>query len=273
MQLSVVLGSSTPEESFTIALYNNQFVQKWITEFRWCNEHCTINQQDAFATLMTREEAAGVLLNSCETINRYLRNFIDIRADIADQPQEYYNYLHQQFEQLTGTFDRPTRLFTIANAELKQAIRNLNFYVHRVEQQTAPLTNMYLNFDKDQYRRIPFEKSDYDFFEFSFPAGTLFLHYAELGKEYFDLYEDGLELEYGASLNSHYYSAEASLASGDFDAFEDPNFKQWLVDRGIDPVNKHLAHGKIPLGWVDDIAQVTAMLQRHRHINRIQIHE
>jgi hypothetical protein len=273
MQLSVVLGSSTPEESFSIALYDNCFVNKWIDEFRWCNSNSVINQQDAFSTLMSVEEAATVLLDSCTTINRYLKDFVEIRSDIANQSQEYYNYLHGVFERLTGTFDRPTRLFTIANAELRTAIRNLNFYVHRVEQQTVPLVNMYLNFDKDQYRRIPFEPEDYDFFEFSFPAGTLFLHYAELGKEYFDLYEDGLELDYTASANSHYYSGEASLAARDFDAFEDAKFKQWLIDRNIDPYNKSLAHGKIPLGRVDNIDQVTAMLQRHRYINRIEIHE
>jgi len=273
MQLTVVLGSSTPEESFSIALRNNRFVSKWIEELRWCVDHCAINQQDAFATLMSVEEASAVLLESCLTINRYLKNFIDIKTDMANQPQEYYNYLHGIFERLTGTFEQPTRLFVIANAELRTAIRNLNFYVHRVEQQTVPLTNMYLNFDKDQYRRIPFEPKDYEFFEFEFPAGTLFLHYAELGKEYFDLYEDGLELDYTASLNSHYYSAEASLASRDFDAFEDANFRQWLVDRNIDPYNKQLAHGKIPLGHVSNIQQVTNMLQQHRHIQRIEIHE
>jgi hypothetical protein len=273
MQLSVVLGSSTPEESFSIALYDNLFVNKWINELCWCKDHCTINQQDAFATLMSVEQASAVLRDSCATINKYLKGFVEIRTDIADQPQEYYNYLHGVFERLTGTFDQPTRLFAIANAELRTAIRNLNFYVHRIEQQADPLVNMYLNFDKDQYRRIPFAPEDYDFFEFAFPAGTLFLHYAELGKEYFDLYEDGLELDYTASANSHYYSGEASLASRDFNAFEDANFKQWLVDRNIDPYNKQLAHGKIPLGFVDDIDRVTAMLQKHKYINRIAIHE
>jgi len=273
MQLSVVLGSSAPGESFSIALHDNPFVRKWIEELRWCNSNSVINQQDAFSSLMSATEASAVLLDSCATINRYLKDFIEIRTDIANQPQEYFNYLHGIFERLTGTFNRPTKLFTIANTELKTAIRNLNFYVHRVEQQTDPLVNMYLNFDKDQYRRIPFALEDYNFFEFAFPAGTLFLHYAELGKEYFDLYEDGLELDYAASANSHYYSGEASLAARDFDAFEDANFKQWLVDRNIDPYNKQLAHGKIPLGFVGNINQVTAMLQKYRHIDRIEIHE
>jgi hypothetical protein len=273
MQLSVVLGSSAPGESFSIALRDNLFVNKWINELRWSIDNCTINQQDAFSTLMSVEEASAVLVDSCATINRYLKDFVEIRTDIANQPQEYYNYLHGVFERLTGTFDQPTKLFTIANLELKTAIRNLNFYVHRVEQQTTPLVNMYLNFDKDQYRRIPFAPEDYNFFEFAFPAGTLFLHYAELGKEYYDLYEDGLELDYTASANSHYYSGEASLAARDFDAFEDAEFKEWLVDRNIDPYNKHLAHGKIPLGFVDNIDQVTDMLRKHRHINRIEIHE
>ena len=78
---------------------------------------------------------------------------------------------------------------------------------------------------------------------------------------------------YNSFANSHYYSGEASLAARDFDAFEDANFRQWLVDRNIDPYNKQLAHGKIPLGHVSNIQQVTDMLQQHRHIHRIEIHE
>lgn len=273
MQLSVVLDPSTPEGSFTISLHNNSFVTKWLAEFRWCVENCKINQQDAFFDSMSVEQASAILLDSCTIINRYLKDFIKIESDLAKQTQEYYNYLHGVFERLTGTFDQPTRLFTIANQELRTAIRNLNFYVHRVERKTQPLSMMYINFDKDQYRRIPFEPEDYDYFEFTFPRGTLFLHYAELGKEYFDLYEDGLELDYAASANSHYYSGEASLAARDFDAFEDLQFKQWLIDRNIDPYNKQLAHGKIPLGQVDDFDHTIKLLQCHKRIDRIIINE
>ena len=273
MQLSVVLDPSNPEGSFTISLYHNTFVHKWLAELRWCLEHCTINQQDAFADLMSIEQASAVLLDSCIVINRYIKDFVKIEPDLANQTQDYYNYLHRVFERLTGTFDQPTRLFTIANQELRTAIRNLNFYVHRVEQKTQPLSNMYINFDKDQYRRVPFAPEDYEFFEFAFPQGTLFLHYAELGKEYFDLYQDGLELDYTASANSHYYSGEASVAARDFDAFEDPQFRQWLIDRNIDPYNKRLAHGKIPLGRIDNFDHAVNLMQQHQHIHEITINE
>jgi hypothetical protein len=63
------------------------------------------------------------------------------------------------------------------------------------------------------------------------------------------------------------------LDARDFDEFEDTKFKQWIIDRNIDPYNKHLAHGKIPLGFVENIDQITAMLKQHQHIIGVEIRE
>jgi hypothetical protein len=272
MKLTVLLGASG-EASFDITLNDNSFVQKWTEELRWCLDNCEFNQQEAFASVNTIEESEKILLQSCETINRYLKNFIEIRTNIKDQQQEYFNYLHSKFEKLSGNYGLPTRLFSLANIELRTAIRNLNNFVHLVEDKTDQSPNFYISFNKDQYRRQTLIDSDYDFFEFNSPAGTLFLHYVELGKEYIDLYEDNLPIDYVGAKNLHYYSGEAFLMFNKFDAFADKNYSNWLQSNGIDQYNKKLGHGKIPLGIVDNTQDAISKIKQHRHIASILIKE
>ena len=270
MKLTVVLGTSG-ESSFDILLNDNDFVRKWIEELRWCLDNCEFNQQEAFSGLLTLAEARQILTNACVTINKYLKNFIDIKPD--ENSQEYFNYLHSKFEQLSGKFGKPTRLFAVANSELRSAIRNLNFFVHRTETKKSVNQNLYISFNKDQYRRQPLADSDYEYFEFKFPPGTLFLHYVELGKEFIDLYEDKLPLDYLGFSNLHYYSGEASIIFKEWDCFKDKNYLTWLTSNGIDPYNKTLGHGKIPLGTVTDIAIAMDNISKYKYINTILIKE
>jgi hypothetical protein len=272
MKLTVIVGADQ-EASFDISLYDNSFTRKWVDELSWCLDNCDFNQLEAFASNISLIDAGQILTQSCITINKYLKNFIEVRNNIVNQPQDYFNYLHSKFELLSGNFGKPTRLFTVANQELKDAIRNLNFFVHRVETKKQPVPRLYVSFNKDQYRRQAFEQDDYDFFEFEFPAGTLFLHYVELGKEFIDLYEDNLTLDYSGFKNLHYYSGEASIMTSDYSAFKDEKFKEWLVDQGVDPYNKKLGHGKIPLGKVDNLAVAVDSIAKFKYINKILIKE
>jgi hypothetical protein len=272
MKLTVLLGASQ-EASFDITLYDNSFTRKWVKELHWCLDHCDFNQQEAFASFLTLEESAKILIESCNTINHYLKNFIEIRLDVLEQPQEYFNYLHGIFETLSGEFGKPTRLFSLANKELKNAIRRLNFFVHRVETKIENSTDFYISFDKNQYRRQSLAVEDYDFFQFNFPKGTLFLHYVELGKEFIDLYEDNLPIDYQGCKNLHYFSGEASIHFNTYDSFEDKNYIKWLQNQGIDPYNKTLGHGKISLGIVDKLEDAISKINNYRHIDSILIKE
>jgi hypothetical protein len=269
MKLLVTLGSSS-EESISITLNDNSFVSKWIEELSWCLNNCDIEQRNSFASFLTFDECAQVIKDSCTTINSYLRNFIDIQQDFKSQ--EYLNYLHLKFEQLSGEFGKPTRLFAIAPKELKDAIRDLNFFVHKLETKKLNRTHFFIAFGKDQYRRIPFESADYEFFEFKQPEGTLFLNYAELGKDFLDLYKDGLPIDYKGHKNLHYYSGEALLMFDNYDPYgKTEGYLNWLMNQGIDPYDKQLGHGKIPLGQADNLAEVKEKLNKHRYIKEISL--
>jgi hypothetical protein len=161
-------------------------------------------------------------------------------------------------------------LFAIANNELKQAIRNLNFFVHRAEINKDPYPALYISFNKNQYRRKPLEPANYTEFDFKFNAGTLFLHYVELGKDFNDLYKDNLPIDYAGTKNLHYYSGESWLTFDDFDAFSDPGYVTWLANNNIDQHDKKLGHGKIPLGYIKEHT-VAQLLNQYRYINHIKI--
>lgn len=272
MKLTVLLGSSG-EESFDINLYDNSFARKWAKEFQWCLENCEINQDEAFSGLLSLEESCKILMDSCLIINKYLKNFIEVRDNILDQPQDYFNYLHSKFEKLSGGFGSPTRIFSLANKELKDAIRNLNFYLHRVETKIPEVPYLYFSFNKDQYRRLSLDPQDYDFFEFDLPAGTLYLHYAELGKEFLDLYQDNLPIDYPGLQNLHYYSGEASLIFFPYSLLSDENYVQWMKDNSIDPCDKKLGHGRIPLGLVEDLEHSLQKIKNQKNIFKILIKE
>lgn len=272
MKLTVVLGTNG-EESFDIALNDNAFVRKWTKELRWCLDNCAINQMEAFAGLMSLDDSQEILTEACHTINRYLKGFIEVRERPLDQGQEYFNYLHRKFEQLSGSFGQPTRLFAIANDELKEAIRRLNFFIHRLEKKRDSEYTLYFSFDKNQYRRWPLDQDDYQWFEFEFPAGTLVVYYVELGKDFHDLYQDGLPIDYENLRNLHYYSGEAKLMLIDVDCFQDPNYLQWLTSKGIDPYDKSYGHGRIPLGRVDNHQEVYAKIHKYRYLKEIRIED
>ena len=137
----------------------------------------------------------------------------------------------------------------------------------------SPGRNFYLSLNKDQYRRHSLDEEDYEYFEFKLPAGTLVLHYVELGKDFVDLYEDNLPLTYANFKNLHFYSGESSLMLTEFDSFKDIGYLEWLKSNNIDPLDKKLGHGKIPLGKIDNLVAVRSIIQQYKHIKNIIIKE
>ena len=272
MKLEVILGTSQ-EASFSITLNDNSFTRKWVKELRWCLNNSSFNQLETFSQQLTLDESCEILVKSCETINKYLGDYIEIRRDIASQSQDYFNYLHSKFEEMSGKWGDRNRLFLLAPQDLKDSIRYLNLFVHIVEKKLTTPLGFDIKFDKDHYRRQPLDDKDYEFFEFEMPKGTLFVHYPEIGKDFIDLYEDNLPIDYAAFTNQHYYSGEASFLFYDYDMSADAEYINWLQNNNIDPYNKLLGHGKLPLGSVDDLEDAKRKIELHKHIYTIVIED
>jgi hypothetical protein len=69
----------------------------------------------------------------------------------------------------------------------------------------------------------------------------------------------------------HYYSGEAALSFDSYNCFADTGYLSWLKDNGIDPYNKNLGHGRIPLG-IADINKCQQILNYH-YIKEIIVDE
>lgn len=257
-----------------VDLYQNQFVSKWQMLFERTTSACAINQVESFACKITELESQQRLLRAIDHINEFLKKpFIEITEPCNWDDQNWYNYLHSKFEQLSGSYGRPTRLFEIAPHTVRDAIRALNFYVHRLE--TRPYQKLkpwYISFDKNCYQRLPLESDDYELFEFVVQPGQAVIHYAELGKNLVDLYQDGLPTTYSGLRNLHFYSAEISISLSDkpFDLFP-RGFVQWAQSKGIDVANKKLGIGTIPIGTVKDLDTTRQTVYTGNSITKLRI--
>jgi hypothetical protein len=256
-----------------VDLYRNDFVSRWARLFDQTAAQCAINQSESFSCNLTEAQTQERLIASIDAINRFLKRvFIDRPDQINWEDQDWYNYLHVKFEQLSGEFGSPTRLFAIAPETIKEAIRNLNFYVHRLEVRPYGRMPWYISFDKNCYARLPLETKDYDLFQNSIQSGQAFIHYAELGKTTIDLYENNLPTDYAGLKNLHYYSAEIllHLGSDDIELFTD-GFRQWAGQNRIDITDKKQGIGIIPIGHVIDVDKARQIVYNGSSITNLRI--
>jgi hypothetical protein len=57
------------------------------------------------------------------------------------------------------------------------------------------------------------------------------------------------------------------------DFFKDLKYVEWIKSNKFDPYDKTLGHGRIPLGSVDNLADVYSKIQEHKYIKNILIKE
>jgi hypothetical protein len=257
-----------------VDLYSNDFVSKWSLLFEQTVTTCDINQNESFTCCLTEERSQQRLLLAIDTINRFFKNdFIEVPANIDWNDQCWYNILHTKFEQLAGTYDSPSRLFTIAPDTVKDAIRSLNFYVHRLETRPYRANEVwYISFDKDCYKRIPLDTEDYKYFQSVIEPGQAFVQYADLGKTTIDLYKDGLPKDYPGLKNLHYYSAELSLHLGpEFIELFTDDFREWANTNSIDLDDPTLGLGVIPVGKVRDLDTARQIVYNGNNITKLRM--
>lgn len=257
-----------------IELYQNQFVAKWQKLFETTASACKINQVECFACRISEQEAQQRLLDSILYINKFLKkNFIEVPNIIDWESQHWYNYLHVQFEKLSGPYGQPTRLFAQAPYDFREAVRALNFYLHRIE--IRPYTKFkpwYISFDKNCYKRLPLDHDDYQWFTTTVQPGQVVVHYSELGKTLIDVYKDKLSIDYAGMKNLHYYSAEISICLSDKPICLFPaGFEQWATERNIDVTDKKLGIGALPVGQVQNLDIVRQAVYNGKSITKLRI--
>ena len=276
MKLTVFLGKNA-SESFDIQLIDNSFTNKWIDELSWCLENCEFDYNEILVYFLSIDDRKNKLIESINNINSFFqksfkRNFINLPDNIDWSDQDFYNDLHMSFEKLSGTYDNPTKIFLLSSENIKQSIRNLNFYIHSLEGVLKNITDdnneFKISFDKTTYRRHYLDEKDYELFSFEYEKGGLYLSYCELGKTLYEVWLENLPLNYNGLKNLHYYSGECFLYFADSVSM-DKNFIELIQTLNDD--NKTKGLGFIKLGQISDVETVKNLLQKHQHLHSIKI--
>jgi len=254
-----------------IQLDQNSFVSKWTSLLQEELQTKEILQLDTFSFFLTEQESRQHLLEAINTVNKFLKTvFIDIPTDSDFKNPDYYNYLHLQFERLAGPdWGKSTKLMLIAPAAVKLAVRHINRFCHRLEQQPYNIEPV-LRIEFDSSRRESLVETDYKFFGKSDETNRVYLDYSTLGKSLYECYQDGLPPTYAGLKMQEHYCANFVLTFGKTTNLKPPDgFKSWLSEHGIDfSTIKNLGH--IPLGYIVE-KEMLQFIIKCRKINKIRL--
>lgn len=259
--------------SVFIKLDDNTLVHRWLPMFNRAVQCSTIDQTSCFLFRISKEQALTQLRQAAININQFLKHSVVPTVDDSWHRSDICNRIHLVFEQLHGSFEEPTKLFICAPQLIKQSIRDLNFYVHVLEQQDYEQKNLwYINFDRNSMERQALDELDYELFQHHMTPGLVFLHYAELGKTHAELYADGLPADYAGQKNLHYLGADISIWLGDTVDYFRPGFKNWAQENNIDYTDKRLGLGILPVGHLLDLDHARELIYNASKISQLRIH-
>ena len=216
------------------------------------------------------------------------------------------NKLHNHFEILQGTVDKLSEYYQVADYETKYAIRQLNILCHEMEtlilsqqkqayvpQWTRPSQiTTWLHAEryaiKEEHKEL-FITNGYDRI-----FGGVYMHWTQIGKTLFEVFRD----EHAPQLNDticdaithlKYYSGEfdvewaADMIYGDtstpWHTDQIDEFNRWLIKNNLDPRDKNLSLGYLPLGKVDlemsfgttDMFKIWDILSNYLNIFKITV--
>ena len=234
-----------------IELFDTSVTKKFLEQLKWHLSNSSINHYESFYGYAEESFVKQNLLNSIQIINRFLKkDYINLPTNINWDDNNFYNDLHKYFENLNGDWGKPTLLLQICPHDVKQAIRNLNFSIHRLERRPYKKDRtLYLSWDKNTYSRMPLDKDDYQYFVEDYNENYVYLSYVEVGKHLKELFNDNLHPTYEAYKNLHYVSAEINIH---WEIPKEPlfsdEFKEWAKQYNIDYTDKTLGIGLMPIG-------------------------
>jgi hypothetical protein len=231
--------------------------------------------------------------------------------------QQTLNRLHNYFEQLQGTVWNLSPYYKLADYETKYAIRQLNILCHEIENlilsqrksevmpewiRPSQITT-FLHAERydltDEHREL-FVKNGYDRH-----FGHVYMHWTQIGKTLFEVWRDegaprlnvgndptDISIGNGATCEAitalKHYSGEFDIEWGNsiilndkywWHVREQDEFIDWLKNNGLDPSNKQLSLGYLPIGEVElqksfgttDAFVIWDILSQHLDIYSIEV--
>ena len=216
------------------------------------------------------------------------------------------NKLHNHFEILQGTVENLSRYYQLAEYETKYAIRQLNILCHEIE-------TLILSQQKQSYvpqwtrpsqittwlhaERYNIKEEHKDLFVtngYNRKFGHVYMHWAQIGKTLFEVFRDegAPQLDNticDAITHLKYYSGEFDIEWAADMCYGDPKtpwhtnqqdaFKEWLTKNNLDPIDKNLSLGYLPIGEVElersfgttDMFTIWDKLSTHLDIYKITV--
>jgi hypothetical protein len=263
--------------SFRIHLYNHSVANKWknLVKESFVGDGSDIDHRRSFLFHKTKEDIQHDLVKAIENINKSLkRNVIELPETIDWQDEDFYNKLHYHFETLGGTFDNPSNLYLGAPKHLQESIMDLNFCVHQLEKDSKDRhekLEVQWTKTREKLKRIKFEEDEYQHIKFSKTKHEVYLGYNEVGKNYIDLWRDNLPVDYKELQNNHYIGLNFFVSLIDKPGIFENEFVSWMEKHKIDPYNKKLGIGLMPIGKCEMITM--NHLTKDSKVNIIYEHE
>jgi len=237
-------------------------------------------------------------VTSSEINNRHL--YIGLQPKHA-----ILNKLHNHFERLQGTIEKPSQYHQLAPTSIKQAIGSLNHSCHELEslilsQRKARVAPEWIRpsqittFDKrkryhlSEEHRQGFISNGYDR-----RIGYVYMHWTQIGKTLMEVFRDegAPDLDEATCeeiTHLQYYSGEFDVEWANdvtrsnnypWHNREQLEFENWLLKHGLDPRDPKLSLGHLPIGKVDlkrsfgtvDMFDIWRQLETHLDIYSIEV--
>ena len=231
----------------TVQCFENAIAKKYIKILhQHVNKGMHIDNIESFGKYRSDKQTQDMLLESIDNINIFFkRKVIDLKVDWNNH--DFYNNLHEVFENLNGEWDKPTRLIKMAPKKIKESIRNLNRLLHELEPGTTRANQYHLRWDKDHIWRENLSEKEYATITYERTAGHVYVGYNEVGKTHQELYQDHLPADYENTKNWHHIGPDLWFERESGPWFKD-GFVDWCKDSGIDPYDSKTGLGGLPIG-------------------------
>jgi hypothetical protein len=278
--LSVHFADRSGAEKFKLRfrLRRNRFVSKWLKLLRQAvSRRLPVLDGGVFygAAMTDADKLLKAMNDSIRLINAHGRRKIKLKPRRGID-QSFLNELHDQFETLSLL---PSYSPEIAPPTVVQALIELNASIHKYEVFTRPIEDRFarhfgIDVCFDGQDKVDLEREDYPLFTPDRVYGGLYLNYATVGVPVLEAYRNRLEER---PVPQTQYKADFTLDFSDFRFFDEWDaLNDWIATRyGLDPLDKRLAIGSIPLGELVDEGlsrdEIFENVHRLRRVTRVSL--
>jgi len=271
-------------------IFDTEIANKWLVELQeFIDNGQPFDDRERFYNFpnskYTRDYVVGYINGLISTINNYKPGLIEQTASLY-MGQDTLNYLHHIFEVYHGLYDqqKDNEFFESAPQAVKQALADLNIWIHRYE--SLGQMPRFVGTWYGKPSRKPLAPKDFEQFQLVEHWGDLKINYCEIGKNLFDLYHDNDKyIDKEAFKPLEYYSVDFTVRFTDKDEhyFKELETKVWKYfddhleffnDLGYTKFDPRLSLGWITVGRIietDTRENMIRMIGEHQKIENISI--